>query len=411
MKNENFQDNNSLICVENLKFKYSRKQKHIDLKIDELKIPSNKIVSLLGPSGSGKTTLLNLFLGFLKPTEGKISIKNNPKTHETAYIMQENAIYENISAFDNILLSAKNYHKWIEGARIKYFDKYFSENINYKLLVTYWHYASSLVSPNVKNIVKKFRYFKIIWGILFSFKTIKFKNRIKMLNDLRLKNLFKNDVEEIAHKLGIKEILYKNVNELSGGQKQRVAFAKGIIKRTNLVFMDEPFSALDAKIKESTIEWLLKIRKEFNLTIVIVTHDQHDALKISDKIILLNKGELQQYSSGKNMYDNPANLFVAKFIGSPEINYIESKNGFNYYIRQNKMRLKAVKNGKYRIIDKKHFGDSIHYWIEVSGDNSWIIVLKDHDEYEIGQRVNVKYLNSDVLVFNNKGERVYENQI
>ncbi|MCS4536605.1 MULTISPECIES: ABC transporter ATP-binding protein [unclassified Mycoplasma] len=411
MKKDNFKDNYPLISVKNLKFKYNRKQQHDDIRIDELKIPSNKIVSLLGPSGSGKTTLLNLFLGFLKPTDGEIIIRNNPKIHETAYIMQENAIYENITAFDNIFLSAKNYQKWIESVRVKYFDKYFSENINYKLLSAYWRYANALVSPGIKPIVKKIRYFKIIWQILFNFKAMKFKDRMRMLRDLRLKNLFKNDVEEVAEKLGIKEILYKNVNDLSGGQKQRVAFAKGIIKRTNLVFMDEPFSALDAKIKESTIEWLLKIRKEFNLTIVIVTHDQHDALKISDRIILLNKGQLQQYSDGKNMYDNPANLFVAKFIGSPEINFIETKNGLHYYIRQNKMQLKAVKNGKYRIIDSKHFGDTIHYWIEVDENNTWVVVLKDDEEYAIGQRVNVKYLNSDVLVFDADGERVYSEKI
>ncbi|WP_233758740.1 hypothetical protein [Mycoplasmopsis agalactiae] len=79
--------------------------------------------------------------------------------------------------------------------------------------------------------------------------------------------------------------------------------------------MDEPFSALDAKIKESTIEWLIKIKKEFNLSIIVVTHDQQDVLKLSDKIILLKDGKVQQYSSGDKMYDSPNNLFVAKFIG------------------------------------------------------------------------------------------------
>ncbi|WHL49820.1 ATP-binding cassette domain-containing protein [Mycoplasmopsis bovis] len=96
---------------------------------------------------------------------------------------------------------------------------------------------------------------------------------------MKLKTLFKKEFEIVANKIGIGEFIHKNVNELSGGQKQRVAFAKGIIKKTNLVLMDEPFSALDAKIKESTIEWLINIKKEFNLSIIVVTHDQQDALK------------------------------------------------------------------------------------------------------------------------------------
>ncbi|NES53714.1 ATP-binding cassette domain-containing protein, partial [Escherichia coli] len=79
------------------------------IRIDKLEIPKNQIIALLGPSGSGKTTLLNLLLGFLKPTQGTINIEHNPKIHEISYIMQENSIYENVSVFNNVFLSAKNY--------------------------------------------------------------------------------------------------------------------------------------------------------------------------------------------------------------------------------------------------------------------------------------------------------------
>lgn len=165
---------------------------------------------------------------------------------------------------------------------------------------------------------------------------------------MSLKKLFKKELDTLAKKLEIDHLINKNVDELSGGQKQRVAFAKGIVKRTNFVLMDEPFSALDAKIKESTIDWLLKIKNEFNLSIIIVTHDQQDAMKISDKIILLSKGKVQQFSSGQEMYENPANLFVAKFIGYPEINFIKEEDNKLFYIRQNKIivSISEKENGK-----------------------------------------------------------------
>lgn len=93
---------NVLVSIENLKFKYNKKSTNYDLEIPNLQIEEGKIISLLGPSGSGKTTLFNILLGFLKPQNGKILIKNNLKAHEIAYIMQENSIYENVSVFNNI---------------------------------------------------------------------------------------------------------------------------------------------------------------------------------------------------------------------------------------------------------------------------------------------------------------------
>lgn len=110
----------NLIEINDLIFKYYKKQKNESIKIDKLEIPKNQIIALLGPSGSGKTTLLNLLLGFLKPTSGKINIENNPKIHEISYIMQENSIYENVSVFNNVFLSAKNYEKWVDSVRLAF---------------------------------------------------------------------------------------------------------------------------------------------------------------------------------------------------------------------------------------------------------------------------------------------------
>ncbi|WP_434338045.1 ATP-binding cassette domain-containing protein [Mycoplasma capricolum] len=395
-----------LIQIKNLKFKYHKKQKDYDLIIDDLKIEKNKIISLLGPSGSGKTTLLNLLLGYIKPQTGTIDILNNPKIHEIAYIMQENSTYENTTVFNNVFLSAKNYSKWVDSAYLKFFNDFFNNKENFlkRTINQFEIYKKLLNQKKANNKLKKQAFFKLIFLVLIDNKV---KNKFKFLKQIHLKNLFKDEIQVIAKKLNIGHLLNKNVNQLSGGQKQRVAFAKGIIKKTNLVLLDEPFSALDAKIKESTIDWLIKIKKEFNLSMIIVTHDQQDALKISDQIILLDKGRIQQFSSGEQMYNNPNNLFVAKFIGSPEINFIKKQDDKSYYIRHNKIKVKPNKNAKYQIIEKKSFGDKVHYLINFNKDIKWTLVLND-DSLEINDKIDLDYNNSDVLVFDKNGNRIYE---
>ncbi|WP_434328385.1 ABC transporter ATP-binding protein [Mycoplasma capricolum subsp. capricolum] len=395
-----------LIQIKNLKFKYHKKQKDYDLIIDDLKIEKNKIISLLGPSGSGKTTLLNLLLGYIKPQTGTIDILNNPKIHEIAYIMQENSTYENTTVFNNVFLSAKNYSKWVDSAYLKFFNDFFNNKENFlkRTINQFEIYKKLLHQKKANNKLKKQAFFKLIFLVLIDNKV---KNKFKFLKQIHLKNLFKDEIQTIAKKLNIDHLLNKNVNQLSGGQKQRVAFAKGIIKKTNLVLLDEPFSALDAKIKESTIDWLIKIKKEFNLSMIIVTHDQQDALKISDQIILLDKGRIQQFSSGEQMYNNPNNLFVAKFIGSPEINFIKKQDDKSYYIRHNKIKVKPNKNAKYQIIEKKSFGDKVHYLINFNKDIKWTLVLND-DSLEINDKIDLDYNNSDVLVFDKNGNRIYE---
>ncbi|AME10724.1 glycerol ABC transporter ATP-binding protein [Mycoplasma mycoides subsp. mycoides] len=308
--------------------------------------------------------------------------------------------------FNNVFLSAKNYSKWVKQAYLNYFEKFLNnkELFSKKLINQFEVYKNLINDLNSKTKTKKQAFLKLVFLCLFEKQV---KHKFKFLKEIKLKNLFKNEIELISKKLGIDQLLYKNVNQLSGGQKQRVAFAKGIIKKTNLVLLDEPFSALDAKIKESTIDWLIKIKKEFNLSMIIVTHDQQDALKISDQIILLDKGKIQQFSSGEQMYNDPNNLFVAKFIGSPEINFIKKENDKSYYIRHNKIKVKPNLNGKYQIIDKKSFGDKVHYLINFNKDIKWTLVLNDNS-LQVNDLIDLKYNQSDVLVFNKNGNRIYE---
>lgn len=133
----------------------------------------------------------------------------------------------------------------------------------------------------------------------------------------------RDNVDEVVELLKIKELLNRKPNQLSGGQQQRVAIARALVKKPSVLLMDEPLSNLDAKLRLQTREEIRKLQKKLNITTIFVTHDQDEAASISDKILLMNKGKLQQYDEPRNIYDNPNNLFTAKFIGSAPINTFE----------------------------------------------------------------------------------------
>ncbi len=131
--------------------------------------------------------------------------------------------------------------------------------------------------------------------------------------------------EEMAELVQIKELLQRKPSELSGGQQQRVAIARALAKKPKLLLLDEPLSNLDARLRMETREEIRRIQREVGITSVFVTHDQEEAMSISDRIAVIREGALQQYEEPQQMYKNPANLFVAKFLGTPPINILEAE--------------------------------------------------------------------------------------
>ena len=122
------------------------------------------------------------------------------------------------------------------------------------------------------------------------------------------------EVEDLIDLLELREHLNKKIEELSGGQKQRVALARTMVMKPKILLLDEPLSALDGVIKESIKEKIIKIAKEYKLTTIIVTHDPEEALTISDKVLIINKGKIEQYSSPAEIINNPKTAFVNDFI-------------------------------------------------------------------------------------------------
>ncbi|WP_033161528.1 ATP-binding cassette domain-containing protein, partial [[Mycoplasma] collis] len=243
-------NDNILIKIQNLNFKYKNES---ILNISDLEIEENSWISIVGPSGSGKTTLLNLIAQIDNFQNSSIKIKNDLKTNDIGYILQNHILYEQISVYQNIFLSAKNSPKWKKGKYLILYEEFINKYLqkDKKFL--------NLVEQFKKNISEKKEKFLILKINLYIFKKFKFsKVFFKFLNSQKLKKIFNQEILQIAKKLEIDHLLNKKAMFISGGQKQRVALCKAIIKKNSLILLDEPFSALDVEIKNKTIELIQK---------------------------------------------------------------------------------------------------------------------------------------------------------
>ncbi len=146
---------------------------------------------------------------------------------------------------------------------------------------------------------------------------------------LKMKKVSKKEAElqarEIAKLMHIDNLLDRKPSQLSGGQQQRVAIARALVKKPKILLLDEPLSNLDARLRIELRDEIKRIQKQLGITTIFVTHDQEEAMSISDKILLMKDGECQQYATPKEMYMNPANEFVARFLGNPPINLLTGR--------------------------------------------------------------------------------------
>ena len=143
---------------------------------------------------------------------------------------------------------------------------------------------------------------------------------------LRMRHIAKAQREErvraVAGMMQIEDLLNRRPSQLSGGQQQRVAIARALVKRPKILLLDEPFSNLDARLRIELRDEIRSLQKQLGITTIFVTHDQEEAMSISDRILLLKEGVMQQYSTPKDMYTHPANRFTAGFLGNPPINFL-----------------------------------------------------------------------------------------
>ena len=254
--------------------------KNIDLTIYE-----NEFVTLLGPSGCGKTTTLRMIAGLEYPDSGNIivngkSIKNLPPyARPINTVFQRYALFPHLNVYDNVAFGINN------------------RNMNFKL--NFYGGKDKIIEliKKEKNVEKVSKH--------------DIKNKIN--------ELIRKSVEEALNVVNLSGYMYRKVDQMSGGQMQRVAIARAIILKPKILLLDEPLAALDLKLRQQMHYELKEMQRNLGITFIYVTHDQEEAMVMSDRIVVMNDGIIQQLGSPKDIYNEPVNRFVANFIGESNI--------------------------------------------------------------------------------------------
>ena len=222
-------------------------------------IPDGKLIGLLGPSGCGKSTTLYMISGLQKPSSGKIFFGDDDVTQLSAESRGVGLVFQNYALYPHM---------------------------------------------TVKQ------------NIMFPLENLKGKDKLSK-NEMLERALY------AAKLVQIDNLMERKPSELSGGQQQRVAIARALVKMPKVLLLDEPLSNLDARLRLQTREEIRRIQRETGITTVFVTHDQEEAMSISDMIVVMKLGIVQQTGKPQEVYDDPTNLFVAKFLGTPPINVFD----------------------------------------------------------------------------------------
>ena len=236
-------------------------------------------------------------------------------------------------------------------------------------------------------------------------------------------------VKEMANLVGIGELLDRKPSQLSGGQQQRVAIARALVKKPRVLLLDEPLSNLDARLRLQMREEIKRIQRETGITTIFVTHDQEEAMSISDKMVVLDFGKYQQYDAPQEMYNQPDNLFVAKFLGNPPINAFEAevKKGYLIINDKNFVKVDNVPDGLYDIgmrpenfrVDEKgfktevkdifHIGRDTMIHFEFNGKN--VRALVDSDTISDTQKIVPLTIKSErIYIFDKETGKVVNHE-
>ena len=254
------------VVLQNLTKKFpSRNKKSGDEVIAvnnfNFEIPDGKLIGLLGPSGCGKSTALNLISGLLKPTSGRVLFGEDDVTDLPPENRGVGLVFQNYALYPHL---------------------------------------------TVKQ------------NILFPLQNLKGADRPSR-EEMERRAL------EAAKLVQIEGLMERRPGEMSGGQQQRVAIARAVVKMPRVLLLDEPLSNLDARLRLQTREEIRRIQRETGITTVFVTHDQEESMSISDMIVVMKDGVVHQIDRPQRVYDDPVDLFVSKFLGTPPINVFEGK--------------------------------------------------------------------------------------
>ena len=255
---------------------------HLNLQIYE-----NEFLTLLGPSGCGKTTTLRMIGGFETPDEGRIILNDKIINDIPAYarpintVFQKYALFPHLNVLENVDFGLKN------SSYERKVSLYGKENLEEEVLRNR--------KAGKKGKITRFEMNKVI------------------------KEKIYEDAKKALELVNLKGYEERNINQLSGGQQQRVGIARAIVNKPKILLLDEPLSALDLKLRQNMQYELKEMQRKLGITFIFVTHDQEEAMTMSDRIVVMQGGVIQQLGTPKEIYNEPKNRFIANFIGESNI--------------------------------------------------------------------------------------------
>lgn len=337
------------------------------LKNINLDIQTGELVALLGPSGSGKTTLLRIIAGLEDPDEGIIHFEEKDITHIHTAKRKVGYVFQHYALFKHMTV----------------FD-----NVAYGLKV-----RPKKTRPSKKEIELK--------------------------------------VNELLRLIKLEGFAKRYPSQLSGGQKQRVALARALAVEPKMLLLDEPFGALDAKVRKELRRWLRRLHDDFQMTSIFVTHDQEEALDVADRIVVMNEGEIEQVGSPEEVYDQPNSPFVYDFLGNvnifegrmnngkllhgdfeisaPEVAYAENRRACGY-VRPHDISIERKKRSKEavkaKVVHIHIVGSTVHVELKRSDRDQFLEAELTKELYrdlalQIGEEVYVKPKYLRVFILDN----------
>ncbi len=341
------------------------------VKSINLTIYENEFVTLLGPSGCGKTTTLRMIGGFINPDEGMMIIDGKdfgdipPYARPINTVFQKYALFPHLNVIDNVAFG-------LHHRPLSYLKIFYNKQLTEKNLL-------DLSSSKLKKEIDKLIY---------------------------------QDADAMLKLVKLEGYNTRKVDQLSGGQQQRVALARALINKPKILLLDEPLAALDLKLRQNMQYELKEMQHKLGITFIFVTHDQEEAMTMSDRIVVMRNGIIEQLGTPKSIYNEPKNRYVANFIG--ETNIFEGEITNDHEVTFLNSKFKFIGYDQFAIGEKVDVVIRPEDWDVVPSDKASIhgevtfslfkgvhneleikvlgktITVNDYEYYEVGQTIGLK---------------------
>jgi multiple sugar transport system ATP-binding protein len=372
------------VAIDSIKKSFDQQEvlKNVDLEIID-----GEFLTLVGPSGCGKTTLLRIIAGLERQTAGSIQIGGRavdelaPSRRDVAMVFQSYALYPHMTVRQNIGLP-------LTIRRLNFFQRF----------------------PIIGKFVPGAR---------------------AILREIE------SEIQTAAVTLGLENLLDRKPRQLSGGQRQRVAVGRALVRHPKVFLLDEPLSNLDAELRVQMRSEIIELHKRLGVTFIYVTHDQVEAMTMSDRVVVMMEGDIIQVGTPAELYENPQFVRVAKFIGSPKINILEgivlddgslaigdyvvdrlvgrpAGTKIQVGIRPENIEVGKDQHSGFRCIVRRreYLGSDLYLFLEPEGGFENVIMRATVDQarkIESGEIVYVRANEKKVLLFDQDGRRIGQN--